>query len=99
MFINIQSIHFDADHRLLELINMKLSKFEKYFDRIEEVEVYLKLENASAQVKDKTVEIRVKIPGNTFFAKETTKTFEDSLEAVEDSIKRQLTKHKDKLRG
>jgi putative sigma-54 modulation protein len=99
MKINVQSIHFDADQRLLDLIDAKLRKLERYFDRIHDVEVILKLDNGGAQVKDKVVEVKLHLPGTMLFAKETTKTFEDSLHVVEESLKNQLTRHKERLRG
>ena len=32
MKLNIQSIHFDADKKLLDLIQLKADKLETYFD-------------------------------------------------------------------
>lgn len=99
MNITIQSIHFHADEKLTALIHKKVSKLEAYFDRILDIEVHLKLDNEGAHIKDKTVQIKVNIPRGTLISKETTKTFEDSLDNAIGSLKIQLKKHKDKLKN
>ncbi len=97
MEVQIQSIHFDADQKLLEYVHKKLQKLEKIYERIVSVEVYLKLEEKSSHIKDKTVEIKLHIPQQRLFAKEQSKVFEDAVNASMDSIMRQLKKHKEKL--
>ena len=77
MQITIKSIHFTADVKLKEYIEMRLSKLETFYDRIIQAEVFLKLENEGAPLKDKVVEIRLHIPGNDLFAKDTSLSFED----------------------
>ena len=53
MNVQIQTVHFDADSKLLELVNSKVEKLKTFHDRIIAVEIYLKLDNLSHQVKDK----------------------------------------------
>jgi putative sigma-54 modulation protein len=100
MEVTIQSIRFDADIKLLSFIQKKLEKLETFFDRIIGAEVYLKLEKGqSANMYDnKTVEIKVKLPGSEIFAKETSKSFEASTDVALEALKQQLKRHKDKLR-
>ena len=45
MNINIQTVHFDADEKLLEMVEKKVRKLETLHDRITKVEVFLKLDN------------------------------------------------------
>jgi putative sigma-54 modulation protein len=45
MKITVQSIHFNADQKLLEFIQKKVDKLDQFFDQIISGEVYLKLEN------------------------------------------------------
>ncbi len=99
MQIRIQSIHFDADDKLLLQIEKKVSKLDHFFDRITNAEVFLRLDNGSHQVKDKIVELKLNLPGTTLFAKESQKSFESSLDVAVDTMKRQLSKHKEKIRG
>lgn len=98
MNIKIQTVHFTADKKLLEYLETKLTKLEKFFDHIVKVEVFLKLDNQKSNIKDKVVEIRVNIPGNDLFAKENHKTFEESIDFVIASIQKQLKKIKEKLK-
>jgi putative sigma-54 modulation protein len=57
MTINIQSLHFDADRKLLDFVNEKVSKLSTFYDGIITSEVTLRLdksnnsENKIAEVK------------------------------------------------
>ncbi len=97
MNINIQTVHFDADEKLLDLVNKKLMKLAHFHDRITKVEVYLKLDNLVHSIKDKVVEIKVHIPKKDCFVKTTSKTFEESFEHAFDSIVNQIKKTKERL--
>ena len=97
MKIQTQSVHFDADVKLLDFINKKISKLDTYHDHIVGAEVYLRLEN-HGQVHDKVAEVMLHIPGHTFIAKETFKTFEQALDEASDSLKRQMIKYKERQR-
>ncbi len=98
MKVHTQSVHFDADAKLLEFINKKLAKLEQFFDKIIETKVILKLEN-SGQVRDKVTEIKLSIPGSVLFVKETNKTFEAAIDKAIDTLKRQLIRYKERLRS
>ncbi|MDX1666374.1 MAG: ribosome-associated translation inhibitor RaiA [Saprospiraceae bacterium] len=98
MKVYTESVQFKADQKLLDFIDKKIGKLEQYFDRIVESRVVLKLEN-SGQIKDKIAEVAVSVPGETLFAKSTSKTFESAINDVSDSLRRQLVRYKDKLRG
>jgi putative sigma-54 modulation protein len=95
MKIKTQAVKFNADTKLIEFIDLKLSKLEQFYDRIVGAEVMLKLEN-SGQVRDKIAEVRINIPGTVLITKETGKTFEAAIDSSVDSLKRQLIKHKEK---
>ena len=83
---------------LQTFINKKVSKIETFMEKLTTVDVYLKLENHS-QIKDKTTEIKINIPGSTLFAGETAKTFEEATDSAVDSIIRQIKKQKQKNRS
>lgn len=97
MVIRTEAVQFKADQKLLSFIEKKFQKLNLFFDKITAVNVFLKLEN-SGQVKDKVVEAVVNVPGETIFVKDSSKTFEESIEKVGASLKRQLVKYKEKKR-
>lgn len=96
MNVNIQTVHFDADASLIEHVNRKIGRLSNLHDRISKVDVYLKLDNVVHQIKDKVVEIRVKVPRHEFFVKQTTKSFEESFDSALDSMLNQIRKTKEK---
>jgi putative sigma-54 modulation protein len=98
MNIKIQSIHFDADSRLLNFIELKVKKLLQIYDDIIGAEVFLRLEKVQ-DMENKIVEIKVFIPGNDVFAKKQTKTFEESTDECVEALRKQLRKHKEKLRS
>ena len=98
MNIRINAVRFDADTKLEEFIEKKVSKLARYFDDIINAEVYLKLEN-SPDIENKVVEIKLDIPGGDLFARKHTRSFEESTDIVVDALKQQILRHKEKLRG
>jgi putative sigma-54 modulation protein len=93
MDINIQSIHFDADIKLIDFIKKKLSKLESMNNKVINTEVFLKLDNA-VDNSNKITEIKLHLPGKTLFAKEQCKTFEEATDLSVESLRRQLSKLK-----
>jgi putative sigma-54 modulation protein len=96
MKVNIQSIHFDADIKLLNLITKKVEKAQTFFENIEKAMVYLKIEKDSHH-DNKVIEIKINLEGHEVFAKEQSNTFETALDLVMDKIIAQIKKHKEKL--
>lgn len=97
MDIKIHSIRFDADTKLLDFINAKVRKLIQYFDDIIGAEVFLRLEK-SQDLENKVVEIRLNLPLNELFAKKQSKTFEESTDLAVEALRKQILKHKTKLR-
>jgi putative sigma-54 modulation protein len=97
MNIQIQTVHFDADSKLINHVNKKLEKLNTFHDRIVGVEVYLKLDNVVHQVKDKIAEIKVQVPKHTFFVKHESKVFEESFDGAFDALVNQIKKRKEKV--
>jgi putative sigma-54 modulation protein len=98
MKITVQSIHFNADIKLLDFIQKKADKLDQYFDQIVNAEVYLKLANVEDEA-NKISEIKLNVPGGILFAKEQCKTFEEATDLAVESIIKQITKHKEKTRA
>ena len=97
MNVNIQTVHFDADIKLVSYIEKKLSKLGQFHDRITKVDVYLKLDNIVHTIKDKVAEIKVHIPRHEFFVKQSSKSFEESFDTALDSVITQMKRRKDRL--
>jgi putative sigma-54 modulation protein len=97
MTVNIQSVRFDADNKLTDHIQKKLSKLASFHDRIIKVDVFLKLDNVVHQIKDKVAEIRVSIPRNEIFVKSSSKSFEASFDEAFSSICTQIKRKKERL--
>jgi putative sigma-54 modulation protein len=95
MQVTFQAVKFSADQKLKDYITDKLQKIERFYPKIIEAMVYLKLEN-SGQVKDKVVELKLNVPGSTLITTSTDKTFEAAFDDALESLKRQLKKLNDK---
>src|SRR5476651_2070917 len=95
MKIRVQSIHFNADKKLLDFIQKKADKLDLFYDQIISGEVYLKLENVEDEA-NKITEIKVTLPGNQIFAKHQCKTFEEATDLAIESLRKQIEKHKQK---
>ena len=96
MNVQIQTVHFDADNRLLEHVSAKMEKLKTFHDKIIDVEVYLKLDNLSQQVRDKVAEIKVHVPKHSYFVKHQSKTFEESFDVAFNSLVSQVKRNKEK---
>jgi putative sigma-54 modulation protein len=98
MNVQIHSVRFDADKKLIDFVNQKLGKLTQYSEGIVSAEVYLRLDKDSDR-ENKISEIKLQYPGGPLFAKKQTKTFEESTDQAINAIKRQLTRHKEKMKG
>jgi ribosome hibernation promoting factor len=98
MKVHVQSVNFNADAGLIEFVENKLNSLERYYDKIVDSEVFLKVQQTSEK-ENKIVDIKLNIPGNDFVVKKQCKTFEEGVMLATDSLKRQLAKKKEKLRA
>ena len=87
MNIQIHSVKFDADRKLLRFINQKVKKLSQFSNNIIAVEVFLRL-TKDQERENKIVEIRVEYPRGPLFAKKQSKTFEESTEKADHQAKR-----------
>lgn len=99
MEIKIQSINFDATEKLQAFIDKKVAKLEKTFEDIQKVEVQLKVVKPATAL-NKEASLIVSVPSAApLFVKKTCDSFEESVDQCVDSMKVQLTKLKEKMRG
>ncbi|MBL7905103.1 MAG: ribosome-associated translation inhibitor RaiA [Bacteroidales bacterium] len=97
MKVSINAVKFKTDKKLETFINEKVEKLLGVYDGIMGSEVTLKLENTEAQ-DNKVAEIRLLIKGNDLFAKKQSTTFEEATDTAVDALRKQLDKHKTKVR-
>jgi len=97
MKVNVNAVNFTVDRKLVDFVQFRIEKLEKYYDKIVSSEVYLKLENTSDK-ENKIVEIKLHVPGDEFLVKKLCKTFEEAIELASESLERLLVKRKEKIR-
>jgi len=93
MNIQIHSVRFDADKKLIDFVHQKLEKLTQFDEEIVNAEVYLRLDK-DQEGENKISEIKLELPGGPLFAKKQTKTFEEATDEAIDALKKQITKHK-----
>ena len=96
MNVSIQTVHFEADSKLVAYVQKKIDKLTQFHDRITKVDVYLKLDNVVHSIKDKIAEIKVHIPRHDFFVKQSSKSFEESFDTALDSVITQIKRQKER---
>jgi len=95
MQVNVQSIHFDADDKLVNFIEEKMNKLDQFSDRIIEGDVYLRLDKSDAN-ENKVAEIKLSLPGKELFAKRQCASFEEAADLAIEAVRRQIHKYKGK---
>ncbi|MCI0522077.1 MAG: ribosome-associated translation inhibitor RaiA [Bacteroidales bacterium] len=98
MNIQIHSVRFDADKKLIDFVTQKVNKLTMISDDIVNAEVFLRLDHDETR-ENKVTEIKVEYPRGPLFARKQSKTFEEATDQVIDALKKQIVKQKAKLRG
>jgi putative sigma-54 modulation protein len=98
MNIQIHSVRFDADKKLIDFVHQKIGKLHQVSDDIVSAEVYLRLDKDQDR-ENKVTEIKLEYPGGPLFARKQSKSFEEATDSVVGALKRQITKQKHKLKG
>lgn len=91
MKIQINTIHFDADKKLISFIELKLNKLITFNDSIISADVFLRLEKNDSH-ENKLVEIKLHLPGKELFAKRQSTSFEVATDDVAEALRRQVLK-------
>ena len=95
MKVQMHSVHFDADQKLLDFVQQRLNKLETFYDKVTDGEVIMRLNNKDG-IDNKTVEIKLLVPGTILFSAEDAASFEAAADAATDSLRRQITRYKEK---
>ena len=97
MNVQIQSVKFDAGQQLLDFIQKKMDRLNRFVDdRAGDVEVTLRLDPDSEK-GNKVVVVQLHVPGGDIRVEERAFTFEEAVDNSMDIIKRQLEKAKAKF--
>jgi len=95
MDIRITSVKFDADKKLIDFINNKVTKLGRFFDAIIAVDITLSL---LPDHQNKKASMRAEIPGNDIIVERNCESFEEAVSLCVDILKEQLIKTKEKMR-
>jgi putative sigma-54 modulation protein len=92
MQINLSGHHVEVTSSLREYVNTKLSKLERHFDNINNVNVILTVEKL-----DQKAEASVHINGGEVFASAVNTDMYISIDTLVDKLDRQILKYKGKI--
>ena len=96
MKVNVNAVNFTADKKLVDFIQERIDKLEKFYGKIVTADVFLKVEKTSEK-ENKIVEVKIHVPGDDFMVKKQCKTFEEAVELSAESLERILVKRKEKI--
>lgn len=96
MNVQIQSVKFDADRRLIDFVEAKMAKLDRFAERSTGADVILKLDK-DHEKGNKIATITLSMPGEEFVASHQAKTFEEAVDEAIDALKRQLERFKERV--
>ncbi len=99
MNVNVHSLHFDADIKLVDFIKEKLNKLTLFHDNILSGDVTLRVGPDGERPENKHVELRLAVPGNDLYAKRRAVSFEEAAVNTIEALRSQVEKDKAKVRG
>jgi putative sigma-54 modulation protein len=97
MKVNVHAVNFTVDKKLVDFIQERMDKLEKYYDKIVSSDVFLKVVNISEK-ENKIAEIKIIVPGDEFLVKKQCKSFEEAFDQCAEAAERLLMKRKEKIR-
>ena len=95
MDIKIQSLKFDASKQLIECIEKKMSRLERFAENPTGVDVVLRLEKDDEK-GNKVALVTLHVAGGDILTEQRARTFEEAIDNALDVVKRQIEKRKDK---
>ena len=91
--INVKSLKFDADEKLLAFVEKKVGKVEKFFDNLGDIDVTLSL---SPEPENKVVRLQTRFPGEDLVIERNAKTFEEAITEAADEMKEKIVRAKER---
>ncbi len=99
MDINVQSVHFKADRKLIDFCGKRINKLDSFFEGFIAAEIILKLDHDEDN-ENKVAEIKISVPANEYlFAKKQAKSFEEAVDLAVDALRKQIDRYKTKLKS
>lgn len=95
MKINLQSLKFTARKNLIDYVNEKVGKLEKFDETIISAEVTLYVQDGK-HIDNKACDIRLVIPGNDLIVKRSATTFEGAVLSGVEILQKMLNRKKEK---
>jgi putative sigma-54 modulation protein len=96
MTTTIQSVHFDADKKLLDFANERVTKLTTFYEGLISCDIIMRLDKSSTS-DNKLVEIKLLAKGHELFSKKQAASFEEAIDLTCDALKTQIKKYKEKL--
>jgi ribosome hibernation promoting factor len=97
MKVNVHAVNFTVDKKLVDFVQERMNKLEKYYDKVVSSDVFLKVEKTSDK-ENKIAELKIHVPGDEFLVKKQCKTFEEAIDLCIEAAERLLVKRKEKIR-
>ena len=97
MKVEIQSVKFDADKKLVDFIQAKMNKMDRFVENALSSQVTLKIDKDDEQ-GNKVAVVKIDVAGGDLLAERRCKTFEEAIDQCLDAIKKQIDKYKEKHR-
>ena len=91
--INVKSLKFNADQKLLDFIDTKVGQVEKFFDNMSDIDVTLSL---LPDAENKSVKLQTHIPGEDLIIERQARTFEEAVTDAADALKERIVRAKEK---
>ena len=91
--INVKSLKFNADEKLLDFIEKKVGKVEKFFDNMGDIDVTLSL---LPDAENKSVKLQTRMPGEDLVIERNARTFEEAVTDAADALKEKIVRIKEK---
>ena len=91
--INVKSLKFNADQKLLDYVEKKVGKLEKFFDNLGDIDVTLSL---LPDPDNKNVRLQTRFPGEDLVIERNAKTFEEAVTEAVDAMKEKIVRAKEK---
>lgn len=93
MEIRVKSLKFDADQKLLDYVQKKVSKLSRFSDSLDELDVTLSL---LKEPDNKNVKIQTRAYGQDLLIERNSSSFEDAVNSAVDLMKEKIVRTKEK---
>ena len=97
MKVEIQSVKFDADKKLVDFIQAKMNKMDRFVENALSSQVTLKIDKDDEQ-GNKVAVVKIDVAGGELLAERRCKSFEEAIDLCLDAIKKHIYKYKEKRR-